>query len=418
MTERSLAEQFRSVRATTDWICEPLTIEDCVAQSMPDASPVRWHLAHTTWFFETFVLKPARRDYRPFDARFEFLFNSYYNAVGPQPVRTDRGILTRPGVADVRRYRAHVDEAMIRLLESSVGAEVAIDPAIVVLGLNHEQQHQELIVTDVKHLLSRNPLHPVYRIAAPRTPGQAPESGWIDGPHGLIEIGFAGNGFAFDNELPRHKVFVDRFQLGRGLVTCGEYREFIADGGYRRPELWLSDGWTVVRTREWDAPLYWEPSGEESWNLMTLSGLRALDDAEPVTHVSFYEADAFARWAGCRLPTEAEWEAVAAGSPIDGNFLDAGHFHPVPGMSAASRGPTQLFGDTWQWTQSAYAAYPRFRPAAGALGEYNAKFMCNQMVLRGASCATPRAHARATYRNFFPPDARWQFSGIRLARDL
>jgi ergothioneine biosynthesis protein EgtB len=413
MSTPSLAQQYRAVRATTDWICEPLGIEDFVVQSMPDASPTRWHLAHTTWFFETFVLKPARRDFRPFDAHFEYLFNSYYNAVGPQPYRPHRGLLTRPSVADVRRYRTHVDAAMLELLDAGDGA-----PDVVVLGLNHEQQHQELILTDLKHLLSCNPLRPVYRQATATVPVEdaVPAARWIDGPEGLVEIGFAGEGFAFDNESPRHRVFIDRFQVGDRLVTCGEYREFMADGGYRRPELWLSDGWNVVREHGWSAPLYWEARDGDWWT-MTLSGMRAVTDAEPVTHVSWYEADAYARWAGARLPTEAEWEAVATPSPVDGHFLEGGHFHPMPGGRAPGNEPAQLYGDVWQWTQSAYSAYPRYRPAPGALGEYNAKFMCNQIVLRGASCATPRSHARATYRNFFPPDARWQFSGIRLARD-
>jgi ergothioneine biosynthesis protein EgtB len=378
---------------------------------MPDASPVRWHLAHTTWFFETFVLKPARGDYRPFDARFEYLFNSYYNAVGPQPFRPNRGVLTRPSVAEVRRYRAHVDAAMLELLEQYGGAA-----GVVVLGLNHEQQHQELIVTDLKHMLSCNPLYPTYRDAPVGASGTPLPASWIDGPDGLVEIGFTGDGFAFDNESPRHRVFLEPFQLGTNLVTSGEYREFMADGGYRKPEFWLSDGWNAVRERGWAAPMYWELR-DSAWWTMTLSGLRLVNDAEPVTHVSYYEADAYARWAGARLPGEAEWEAVAALSPIEGHFLEAGHFHPVVAHGDASGGPRQLYGDVWQWTRSAYSAYPRYQPAPGALGEYNAKFMSSQMVLRGASCATPRSHARASYRNFFPPDARWQFSGIRLARD-
>lgn len=411
MSTPNLAERYRAVRATTDWICQPLATEDFVVQSMPDASPTRWHLAHTTWFFETFVLKPALRDYRPFDPHFEYLFNSYYNAVGPQPFRPHRGLLTRPSVADVQRYRAHVDAAMLGLLEGDGGA-----PDVVVLGLHHEQQHQELIVTDMKHLLSCNPLCPVYRETPLPATGAALPATWVDGPDGPVEIGFAGDEFAFDNESPRHRVFIDRFQLGRRVVTCGEYREFMTDGGYRRPELWLSDGWNTVRDRGWTAPLYWQ-SRHADWWIMTLSGLRVVNDAEPVTHVSFYEADAYARWAGARLPTEAEWEAVAASCPVDGHFLEGGHFHPVPGGRGTPNGPVQLYGDVWQWTRSAYSPYPRYQPAAGALGEYNAKFMCNQIVLRGASCATPRTHARPTYRNFFLPDARWQFSGIRLARD-
>ncbi|MGH7593243.1 MAG: ergothioneine biosynthesis protein EgtB [Gemmatimonadales bacterium] len=407
----TLADHYRAIRATTDWICQPLATEDFVVQSMPEASPTRWHLAHTTWFFETFILKPVVREYRPFDPHFEYLFNSYYNAVGPQPFRLHRGLLTRPSVAEVQRYRGHVDVAMLQLLERG-GA----GPEVVVLGLNHEQQHQELIVTDLKHLLSCNPLRPVYReIVAPEA-DVAPQATWVDGPAGLIEIGFGGEGFAFDNESPRHQVFMDRFQVGHRLVTCGEFREFMADGGYRRPELWLSDGWNTVRDRSWTAPLYWERRDGDWW-AMTLAGMRPVAAAEPVTHVSFYEADAFARWAGARLPTEMEWEAIAAHCPVDGHFLEAGHFHPVPIAPGAGVGVSQLYGDVWQWTRSAYGPYPRYRPVVGALGEYNAKFMCNQIVLRGASCVTPRSHARPTYRNFFPPDARWQFSGIRLVRD-
>jgi len=411
-THPDLAEIYRRVRRATDWICEPLAIEDFVVQPMPDASPTRWHLAHTTWFFETFVLKRCYPGYHAFHADFEYLFNSYYNAVGPQWSRPHRGLLTRPGIAEVREYRAHVDAAMAELL----GGAGEFDRDVVVLGLNHEQQHQELIVTDFKYLLSCNPLKPVYRPAKARPIGAVPALTWIDGPDGVVEIGHAGGGFAFDNESPRHRVFVDRYQIASRPVTCGEYLRFIADGGYRRPEFWLADGWNAVRERGWVAPLYWEERDGEWW-MMTLSGIRRVEPAEPVTHVSYYEADAYARWAGMRLPTEAEWECVASSHPVEGNFLETGHFHPVAAVAAAPGRAIQLYGDVWEWTQSAYAAYPRYRPVEGALGEYNAKFMCNQLVLRGGSCATPRTHIRASYRNFFPPDARWQFSGIRLARD-
>ncbi len=407
-----LADRYRRVRQTSDWLREPLSDEDCVVQPMDDASPVRWHLAHTTWFFETFVLKPSLPGYREFDPDFVWLFNSYYNAVGPQWSRPRRGLLTRPGVAEVLAYRAHVDAAMFRLFESAT----ACDPAVITLGLNHEQQHQELIVTDVKYLLACNPLHPVYRTAPAADDGAAPPLRWVDGAEGVVEIGHDGDGFAFDNEAPRHRVYLDRHQLASRPVTCGEYRGFIADGGYRRPELWLSDGWNAVRERRWTAPLYWEEQQGDWWQ-MTLGGFRPVLDAEPVCHVSYYEADAFARWAGARLPTEAEWESVAAREAVAGNFLDNARFHPQPAPNTPAGRPAQLYGDIWEWTASAYAAYPRYRPALGALGEYNAKFMCNQLVLRGGSCATPRDHIRPTYRNFFPPDARWQFSGIRLARD-
>ncbi|MBI4420238.1 MAG: ergothioneine biosynthesis protein EgtB [Gemmatimonadetes bacterium] len=415
-TVPSLVEQYRSVRAATEWLCDPLATEDYVVQSMPDASPTKWHLAHTTWFFETFVLKPTLRDYRPFHPQFEYLFNSYYNAVGPQFFRPDRGRLTRPTVAEVRRYREQVDAAMLGLLRRLESAPAGGLRDVIMLGLNHEQQHQELILTDLKHLLACNPLHPVYRDGAPLRVGEVPPLGWFRGPAGVVEIGFADQGFAFDNESPRHQVLLLPFELASRLVTCGEYRAFMEDGGYRRAELWLSDGWNVVRERGWSAPFYWEQR-EGEWWAMTLSGFRAVRDAEPVCHVSYYEADAYARWAGARLPSEAEWEVIATAVLREGNFLEDSHFHPTPARSRDVAGPAQLYGDVWEWTQSAYAPYPGYRPVSGALGEYNAKFMCNQLVLRGGSCATPRSHIRPTYRNFFPPDARWQFSGIRLARN-
>lgn len=385
----------------------PLAPEDMAVQAMPDASPVKWHLAHTTWFFETFILKHAPRGYRPFHPQFEYLFNSYYNTLGPQWYRPHRGLLTRPTVAEILDYRAHVDAAMGRLLESGSFPE-----PIVELGLHHEQQHQELMLTDVKYLLSQNPLRPVYReVPVVAGTGARPAQGWIDGTPGVRAIGYAGTGFAFDNEYPRHDELIRPFRIANRLVTNGEYRAFIADGGYQRPELWLSDGWAAVRERGWEAPLYWAEHENAPWTY-TLTGFRVLDDAEPVCHVSFYEADAYARWSGARLPTEAEWEVAAADRPVTGNFVESGRFHPAP-----SDGGTQLFGDVWEWTGSPYLAYPGYRPAEGALGEYNAKFMCNQFVLRGGSCATPASHIRVSYRNFFPPDARWQFSGIRLATE-
>lgn len=403
---RDLVPLYRSVRGATTTLTAPLEPEDMAVQAMPDASPIKWHLAHTTWFFETFILKHTP-GYRPFHPQFEYLFNSYYNALGPQWYRPHRGLLTRPTGAEILEYRTHVDAAMGRLLGSGSFPE-----AVVELGLHHEQQHQELILTDVKYLLSQNPLRPVYRegSAVART-GAVPAQGWIDGPPGVQAIGHAGTGFAFDNEYPRHDELIRSFRLANRLVTNGEYRAFIADGGYRRPDLWLSDGWAAVRDRGWEGPLYWAERDDAPW-IYTLSGFRPLDDAEPVCHVSFYEADAYARWSGARLPTEAEWEVAAAARTVTGNFVESGRLHPAP-----SDGDTQLFGDVWEWTGSPYLAYPGYRPAAGALGEYNAKFMCNQFVLRGGSCATPASHIRASYRNFFPPDARWQFSGIRLATD-
>ena len=379
---------YRDVRRATEALCRGLAVEDFVAQSMPDCSPLKWHLAHTSWFFETFVL--AKRDgYKPFDPRYAFLFNSYYDAVGARWERPARGLLTRPTVEDVMRYRAHVDARM---------SEVDEPRAVIELGLHHEQQHQELMLTDLKHLFGLNPLDPVYRdmkIDKPR----AGDLEWLRFDEGIREIGHAGGGFAFDNEGPRHRALVPAFRFASRLVTAGEYAAFIADRGYQRPELWLSDGWATVQREGWQAPLYWRNDGgdgdAQDFTVFTLAGRRPLFSDEPVIHVSFYEADAYARWAGARLPTEFEWETASAHD-----------------------GAAQLYGVGWQWTQSAYAPYPGYRPLAGALGEYNGKFMCNQLVLRGSSSVTPEGHARATYRNFFPPNARWQFSSIRLAQDL
>jgi ergothioneine biosynthesis protein EgtB len=414
-----LARRFRAIRNVSTRLCETLGPEDCAAQSMPDASPAKWHLAHTTWFFETFVLKPGDPGYTPFHPRFEYLFNSYYNAVGEQFPRPDRGLLTRPDFEEVLRYRMHVEQAVGALLDDPgrLSGE-ALD--VVELGLNHEQQHQELILTDVKHLLSRSPLAPTYRRT--KEPAAVPIRSleWRGFAGGLVEIGRdagAGTGFGFDNESPRHKVHLEPFELASRPIRNGEFAAFIEDGGYRRPELWLSEGWAKVQAEGWQSPLYWTRRDDRWWSF-TLSGEHPLRTEEPVCHVSFFEADAFARWADCRLPSEAEWEHAASGVPIEGNLLEGGRFHPEAAPARTGHaGPVQLFGDVWEWTASAYAAYPGYRPAAGALGEYNGKFMSSQMVLRGGSCVSPRSHLRATYRNFFPPDARWQFSGIRLARD-
>ena len=417
------AVRYREVRRATERLAAPLSPEDCQVQSMDDASPTKWHLAHTSWFFETFVLERALRGYRVFHPEFRVLFNSYYQTVGEQHPRPLRGLLTRPTLDEVCAYRRHVDEHMLALLEHRGGDPLA---DVIELGLHHEQQHQELILTDIKHLFSRHPLRPAYRECpvAPRV--EAAALRWHRYAEGLRWIGHEGPGFAFDNECPRHRVFVDAFEIAGRLVTNGEFLGFIEDRGYTRPDLWLSDAWHTLQARGWRAPLYWEPR-DGAWQVLTLSGLRELRADEPVCHVSYYEADAFARWAGARLPTEAEWEVTAVETRIDGhtvagnsvasNFVELGLLHPAP---AAAGVPllAQLFGDVWEWTQSPYTPYPRYRPPAGALGEYNGKFMCNQMVLRGGSCVTPASHMRATYRNFFPPDARWQFSGIRLARDL
>ena len=402
--------RYQQVRAASARIVAPLTVEDCVAQSMPDASPAKWHLAHTTWFFERFVLRPHLPGYRTFDEHFEYLFNSYYDSVGPRHARPERGLLTRPPLAEVMSYRTHVDECMQRVL-----ANATAPAAVIELGLNHEQQHQELMLTDVKHLYSRNVLEPAYRrdLASPTGRGERLKApGWSRFDARLAEIGAdADCGFCFDNETPRHRVWVDAYRLAHGPVTNGEFRQFIQDGGYDEPRLWLSDGWTCAQREGWRRPLYWSDGLDSEF---TLGGRRELDPESPVCHVSYYEADAFARWAGARLPTEAEWELAAADRPLAGNLLDADVLHPT--RVAEGDGPVKLFGDVWEWTSSPYVAYPGFRPMQGALGEYNGKFMCNQLVLRGGSCATPSDHVRASYRNFFYPQARWQFSGLRLAR--
>ena len=409
-----LLERYSEVRATTVRLAEPLSPEDCVVQSMPDASPVKWHLAHTSWFFETFVLEDGPPGYRLFHPRFRVLFNSYYNSVGPQHARPNRGLLSRPSLDEVLDYRRSVDRHVQESFARGGIDDTAADR--IELGLHHEQQHQELLLTDVKHMLAQNPLEPAYQERAPAVTRDPGSVRWQRHPGGVISIGHEGRSFSFDNERPRHRFLLEPFALASRLVTSGEFIEFIRDGGYRRPDLWLSDGWDAVRSGGWTAPLYWRWE-DDRWRTTTLCGARDVRREEPVCHVSLYEADAFARWALARLPSEAEWEALAAGAPVEGNLLDSGELHPVPLAEPHAGGLAQLFGDVWEWTSSAYAAYPGYRPPAGALGEYNAKFMNNQTVLRGGSCATPRSHVRATYRNFFPPHARWQFSGLRLARD-
>jgi ergothioneine biosynthesis protein EgtB len=434
MSAPDLAARYSEVRGRTEELCAPLSAEDCGVQSMPDASPAKWHLAHTSWFFETFLLG-ARAGYRPFHPQFGYLFNSYYNGVGDRPPRGQRGLLSRPSLEQVYAYRRHVDAAALDLIRGRPAPVQAVLD-VVVLGLNHEQQHQELILTDIKHALWCNPLRPAYR-EPQKEDGDGPGSDagsdrarspaplvWRSHAGGVIDIGrpaaASGGGadpFTFDNEGPRHQVVLRPHALACRPVSAGEYLDFIGDGGYRRPELWLSDGWDAVQQGGWGAPLYWQVSGADAL-LFTLAGMRPLRRDEPVCHVSYYEADAYARWAGARLPTEAEWEAAAAQAPVEGNFLESRALHPRAPSSGGSAGPLpQLFGDVWEWTQSPYTAYPGYQPPAGALGEYNGKFMINQQVLRGGSCATPASHIRASYRNFFPPGARWQFSGIRLARD-
>ena len=408
----TIAERYRAVREATTALAAPLTPEDQVVQSMPDASPTKWHLAHTTWFFETMVLGRFDPVHRPVDVRYSYLFNSYYEALGERQPRPRRGLITRPTLGEVHAYRRAVDESMARFLRSAPGPEALQRTE---LGLHHEQQHQELILTDIHHALWCNPLRPAYAEAPPDVPRTGPGSvEWIPFDEGLVEAGHDGRGFAFDNEWPRHRVFLEAYALADRPVSCGEYAGFIADGGYRRPDLWLSDGWAAVRAEGWIAPAYWERHGDEWW-VFTLAGMRPVDPAAPVSHVGHFEADAFARWAGARLPTELEWEHAAESAADAGHFVESRRFRPAaaPPASGALR---QMLGDVWEWTASAYLPYPRFVPLAGELGEYNGKFMSGQMVLRGGSCLTPASHIRRTYRNFFPPAARWQMSGVRLAR--
>ncbi|MEM9352565.1 MAG: ergothioneine biosynthesis protein EgtB [Planctomycetota bacterium] len=411
----ALPDRFAEVRGFSERLAAPLSAEDCGLQSMPDASPVKWHLAHTTWFFETFVLEklPA---YQEFDVSFRYLFNSYYNSVGEQFPRPKRGLMSRPSLEEVLAYRRHVDAAVAELLENGAGCDPVLAD-IVEIGLHHEQQHQELMLTDVKHGLSFNPLRPSYADGAFGSTTDAAPLEWLPLEEGIRWIGHDGDGFAFDNESPRHRVFCESFQIANRLVTCGEYLAFVEDGGYRRPELWLSLGWNQIGSDDWAAPLYWFEEGGR-WREYTLAGAVDVDPNRPVCHVSYFEADAFARWADARLPTEAEWEAAAvetgdAGAGFVDRLVDSGYaVHP----GAGGLGSQSLLGDAWQWTSSPYAPYPGYRPASGALGEYNGKFMCNQYVLRGGSCATHSTHIRPTYRNFFPAETRWQFAGIRLCR--
>lgn len=399
----TLRRRYAAVRSLSAGLARPLSAEDQCVQSMPDASPTKWHLAHTTWFFERMVL--ARRpNHRPFDARYDALFNSYYLGLGTPMVRAERGLITRPSLDDVLSYRRHVDAAMADMLGDEEAAPT------IELGLNHEQQHQELLLTDIKHAFWKNPLHPAYCPALPAVAGMAPPLLWWEHGGGEVELGDEGKGFAFDNEGPRHIRYVHPFRLASRLVTCGEFLDFIEDGGYDRPEFWLSEGWALSRVEGWRAPLYWLGDG----TVFTLHGVRKLNPAEPVVHVSFYEAAAYADWAQKRLPTEFEWETAASDLPVAGHFLEIDSLIPRP---AADGIRAQMFGDAWVWTRSSYDPYPGFRPFDGAAVEYNGKFMVGQLVLRGGSCVTPPRHIRPTYRNFFPPSARWQFSGIRLAED-
>jgi len=412
-----LLTRFERIRATSEAICAPLQIEDYVIQSMPDVSPPKWHLAHISWFFEAFLLKPYLAGYKPLNDAYDHLFNSYYETHSTPFARTQRGVISRPGVEDVYRFRRHVDRAMGELLSHPPPQQAAEIMRRVELGLQHEQQHQELLLMDIKHILAQNPLHPVYRSDLKPAPAVRNDHvRWHEYAGGVHHIGHAGSGFAFDCETPRHRQFIEDFQLADRLVSNREFLSFIADGGYARSELWLSDGWAYIRQHGWNAPLYWHRA-DDGWCEMTLGGLQPLDLEAPVCHISFYEADAYARWAGARLPTEAEWEVAAADQPRLGNFLESDHLQPVATSVPHGR-PAQMFGDVWEWTASAFRPYPGFQPLEGSLGEYNGKFMSGQMVLRGGCCATPEAHIRASYRNFFQPAMRWQFAGLRLAREL
>lgn len=413
----ALSSRFRAVRSHSTALIEPLSAEDCGAQSMPDASPAKWHLAHTTWFFETFVLEPHEPGFRPFHPAYRVLFNSYYHGVGARHPRPQRGLLTRPTLAEVLAWRADVDARVVALLAQRVGDAAFM--ALVELGLQHEQQHQELLLTDVLHLFSCNPLAPAYREARPAAPPSAlPALDWREFPGGLTEIGHQGTGFSFDNELPRHTLYLAPYALGSRLVNQGEYAAFVEAGGYRTPELWLSEGWDWLAAQQISQPLYWRRTPGGTWNVFGLHGEQALDSLAPVAHLSYFEADAYARWAGARLPTEAEWEAAAASLAAPVSDAQASERSQLTPEAENGEGLRELFGQVWQWTQSSYAPYPGFRTAPGAVGEYNGKFMVNQYVLRGSSCATPAGHARLGYRNFFPTTARWQFSGLRLARGL
>jgi ergothioneine biosynthesis protein EgtB len=402
-----LPERYEAVRHFTEELAAPLSPEDQTVQSMPDVSPTKWHRAHTSWFFETFLLSEYVPGYQPFHPDYAYLFNSYYEAVGPRYARAQRGCVSRPGVRDVCAYRRHVDLHMARLLSGRLDGRAGY---LVELGLHHEQQHQELLLMDIKHVLSMSPLDPAYLTAPVRAPSKPRPTAWVGHGGGLVDVGHDGFGFAFDNEGPRHQALLRPFALADRLVTCGEWLEFMAAGGYHTVGLWLSDGWAAVQAGGWEAPLYWNLE-DGGWTVFTLQGRRPVDPAEPVCHVSYYEADAFAAWVGARLPTELEWEAVAADRPAGGQLTDPAEAHPRP------QAEPSFYGEAWAWTSSAYLPYPGFRPAAGAVGEYNGKFMVGQHVLRGGCCATPASHIRASYRNFFPPGARWPFTGVRLAKD-
>lgn len=416
LSREQLINRFKEIRAFSLKLCETLVTEDFVIQSMPDVSPTKWHLAHTSWFWEAFVLKEVNPAYKSINPQFNYLFNSYYIQIGKRFSRPQRGLLARPTVKEVMEYREFVDENMLNFLNNADEKEIARMAVVIDIGLNHEQQHQELIVTDIKHVFSVNPLYPVFRerkILKTADPGAIE---WITFAQGVFEVGYKGKEFFYDNEQPVHKIYLTDFELASRLITNREFIEFIEDGGYSRPELWLSNGFATVENEGWQAPMYWEKVKGE-WCNFTLSGSRQVVLEEPVTHISFYEAEAFSHWAGYRLPTEAEWEVASANSPLNGNFVENENFHPVPLSNKSDGKLNQMYGDVWEWTRSDYAPYPGYKVPPGAIGEYNGKFMSGQIVLRGGSCATSVSHIRNTYRNFFPPNVRWQFSGIRLAKD-
>jgi ergothioneine biosynthesis protein EgtB len=426
----ALAARFSQIRGQTEALVAPLSAEDCQLQSMPDASPAKWHLAHLTWFFETFILEKYERNFKPFDANFRVLFNSYYTGIGDRYPRPKRGLISRPSLDQIFKYRQQVDDRVLRLLDGAHARSDGELSQLIELGLQHEQQHQELILTDIKHALSFNPLSPAYAKRWPLTRTRPEPQRWHAYTGGVVEHGFnaaVDGNFSFDNETPRHQVFVAPFELASRLVTNGDLLAFMADGGYNRPELWLSMGWDWVQAGQHELPFYWErtePMGDAAvaYRNFTLQGLVDIDANTPACHLNFFEADALARWAGARLPTEFEWELAARSLPATeepaGNFVEHAAYHPLPLRGSSNEAPAQMMGDVWEWTQSNYNPYPGYRPWEGLVGEYNGKFMCNQFVLRGGSCATPRSHMRASYRNFFPPDAQWQFSGVRLARDI
>ncbi len=410
----AIGDRYRAIRTATESIAEPLAPEDCVVQTMTDVSPTKWHLAHVSWFFETFILIPHHPRYRQLNPQYAYLFNSYYLQAGERHCRDRRGYISRPTLKEVFEYRAYVDERLQELLSGADRELLETIAPLIEIGLNHEQQHQELMLTDIKHVFSVNPLRPAYHDLPHEPSPPAAPLGWVDAEGGLCEVGHDARGFAYDNETPRHRYYLEPYLLADRPVTNGEYLAFMEDGGYERPEMWLSEGWATVEASGWTEPFYWEKRDGHWWTY-TLAGMREVDENEPVCHISYFEADAYARWAGARLPTEEEWETAATGLPIRGNLLEAGRLHPAPADGA---GLCQMYGDVWEWTRSQYSPYPGYEPLPGVLGEYNGKFMCNQFVLRGGSCVTSETHIRPTYRNFFTPDATWQFMGIRLAKDV